>query len=102
MTILTSPSSACSLAASSAKPSAVCGTSCGCTTTDLLAPSTATILLPLETSTPTANMRNPPDVLLQWLSAFPIADSNCSHTRVTSMGSQPAQIERCTMGRLAG
>ena len=50
----------------------------------------------------TANMGNPPDVLLQWLSAFPIADSNCSLTRVTSMGSQPAQIERCTMGRLAG
>ena len=50
----------------------------------------------------TANMWNPPDVLLQWLSAFPIADSNCSLTRVTSMGSQPAQIERCTMGRLAG
>ena len=59
--------------------------------------STATILLPLATSTPTANMRTPPDVLLQWQTAFPhrrfylFADSSVPD------GTLPAQIERCTM-----
>ena len=33
---------------------------------------------------------------------LPIADSICSLTRVTRLGTQPAQIERCTMeGQLA-
>lgn len=40
-------------------------------------------------------------VVTMAFSFLPIADSNCSLTRVTTMGSQPAQIERCTMGRLA-